>query len=256
MTNDYSDFLPQLRASNEQLLKRLDCFDRAQVLAIGDLTLDEFLTGQVERISREAPVLILRYENTRQLPGGGANAVYNLAKLGGKVKVAGLVGKDDQGKALCSIFEAAGIDTAGILIDSQRPTVTKTRISGHARQSVTQQIVRVDRKSDELPDLDLQLQLSDYIRQQIPTVDAVVCSDYGDGVLTNLAIESAVVPGKNNCRRSNKFAAIFRSAAVYSKLARSRASSRICYQKPSNFNASRTRFVELNSSSKNPDYSR
>ena len=196
MTNDYSDFLPQLRASTEQLLKRLDCFDRAQVLAIGDLTLDEFLTGQVERISREAPVLILRYENTRQLPGGGANAVYNLAKLGGKVKVAGLVGKDDQGKALCGIFEAAGIDTAGILIDSQRPTVTKTRISGHARQSVTQQIVRVDRKSDELPDLDLQLQLADYIRQQTPTVDAVVCSDYGDGVLTNLAIESAVVPNK------------------------------------------------------------
>lgn len=196
MTNDYSDFLPQLRASTEQLLKRLDCFDRAQVLAIGDLTLDEFLTGQVERISREAPVLILRYENTRQLPGGGANAVYNLAKLGGKVKVAGLVGKDDQGKALCGIFEAAGIDTAGILIDSQRPTVTKTRISGHARQSVTQQIVRVDRKSDELPDLDLQLQLADYIRQQTPTVDAVVCSDYGDGVLTRLAIESAVVPNK------------------------------------------------------------
>lgn len=196
MTNDYSDFWLQLSASTEKLLQRLDCFDRAQVLAIGDLTLDEFVTGQVERISREAPVLILRYENTRQVPGGGANAVYNLAKLGGKVKVAGLVGKDDQGKALCGIFEAAGIDTAGIFIDGQRPTVTKTRISGHARQSVTQQIVRVDRKSDELPDLDLQLQLADYIRQQIPTVDAVVCSDYGDGVLTNLAIESAVVPDK------------------------------------------------------------
>jgi rfaE bifunctional protein kinase chain/domain len=196
MTNDYSDFWPQLRASTEQLLLLLDCFDRAQVLATGDLTLDEFVTGQVERISREAPVLILRYENTRQVPGGGANAVYNLAKLGGKVKVAGLVGKDDQGKALCGIFEAAGIDTAGIFVDSQRPTVTKTRISGHARQSVTQQIVRVDRKSDELPDLDLQLQLADYIRQQIPTVDAVVCSDYGDGVLTDLAIESAVVRGK------------------------------------------------------------
>lgn len=196
MTNEYCDFLPQLRASTEQLLERLDSFDRARVLAIGDLTLDEFVTGQVERISREAPVLILRYENTRQVPGGGANAVYNLAKLGGKVKVAGLVGKDDQGKALCGIFEAARIDTAGIFIDSQRPTVTKTRISGHARQSVTQQIVRVDRKSEELPDVDLQLQLARYIRQQIPTVDAVVCSDYGDGVLTRIAIESAVVPNK------------------------------------------------------------
>src|SRR6476646_1459676 len=189
-------FTEQLIRTADRLFHYLEQFGQAKVLVVGDLTLDEFLTGQVERISREAPVLILRYENTQQVPGGGANAVYNLAKLGGKVKVAGLVGKDDQGKALCGIFEAAGIDTAGILIDSQRPTVTKTRISGHARQSVTQQIVRVDRKSDELPDLDLQLQLADYIRQQIPTVDAVVCSDYGDGVLTNLAIESAVVPGK------------------------------------------------------------
>ncbi len=67
------------------------------MLVVGDLTLDEFLTGQVERISREAPVLILRHETTRRTPGGGANAVYNLAKLGASVKVAGLVGKDTQG---------------------------------------------------------------------------------------------------------------------------------------------------------------
>ncbi|HLO47187.1 MAG TPA: PfkB family carbohydrate kinase [Kamptonema sp.] len=187
-----SSFLAQMRGSAEQLTERLDCFSQARVLVVGDLTLDEFLTGQVERISREAPVLILRHENTRQLPGGGANAVYNLAKLGGQVKVAGLVGKDDQGRALCGIFENAGIDITGILIDPSRPTVTKTRISGHARQSVTQQIVRLDRKSDELPDLDLQLQLAEYIRQQLDTVDAVVCSDYGDGVLTAAVIEAAV----------------------------------------------------------------
>lgn len=187
-----SSFLAQVRGSAEQLTQRLDRFSQARVLVVGDLTLDEFLTGQVERISREAPVLILRHENTRQLPGGGANAVYNLAKLAGQVKVAGLVGKDDQGRALCRIFEDAGIDITGILIDPSRPTVTKTRISGHARQSVTQQIVRVDRKSDELPDLDLQLQLAEYIRQQLDTVDAVVCSDYGDGVLTAAVIEAAV----------------------------------------------------------------
>ena len=187
-----SSFLAQLRRSSEQLMAQLDRFSQARVLVVGDLTLDEFLTGQVERISREAPVLILRHEHTRQVPGGGANAVYNLAKLGGKVKVAGLVGKDDQGRALRGIFEEAGIDTSGILIDSQRPTVTKTRIGGHARQSVTQQIVRVDRKSDELPDLELQLQLAEYIRQEISTVDAVVCSDYGDGVLTKLVIEAAL----------------------------------------------------------------
>jgi rfaE bifunctional protein kinase chain/domain len=187
-----SSFTNQLAASAERLFELIDGFAQARVLVVGDLTLDEFLTGQVERISREAPVLIIRHETTRQTPGGGANAVYNLAKLGAKVKVAGFVGKDSQGEALREIFEAAGIDTSGILIDPDRPTVTKTRIAGHARQSVTQQIVRVDRKSDELPDSDQQLQLAHQIRQQLDTVDAVVCSDYGDGVLTQPVIEAAL----------------------------------------------------------------
>ncbi|MEW5859954.1 MAG: PfkB family carbohydrate kinase, partial [Cyanobacteriota bacterium] len=187
-----ASFLAQLQNSSERLIQLLDNFAQARVLVVGDLTLDEFLTGQVERISREAPVLILRHENTRQVPGGGANAVYNLATLGAQVKVAGLVGKDDQGQALRQIFQAAGIDTTGMLLDPDRPTVTKTRISGHARQSVTQQIVRVDRKSDELPDQDLQLQLAEYIQQHLDTVDAVVCSDYGDGVFTQPVIEAAL----------------------------------------------------------------
>ncbi len=185
-------FKTQLHACAERLFYLLECFSQSRVLVVGDLTLDEFLTGQVERISREAPVLILRHETTRQVPGGGANAVYNLAKLGAKVKAVGLFGKDDQGRSLRAIFDAAGIDTVGVLIDPDRPTVTKTRISGHARQSVTQQIVRLDRKSDELPDPDLQLQLADYIRSQLNTVDAVVCSDYGDGVLTPTVISAAL----------------------------------------------------------------
>jgi len=187
-----SSFKNQLTASADRLFALLDSFAEARVLVVGDLTLDEFLTGQVERISREAPVLIIRHETTRQIPGGGANAVYNLATLGAKVKVVGLVGKDSQGEALRGIFEVAGIDTRAMLIDPDRPTVTKTRIAGHARQSVTQQIVRVDRKSDELPDSDMQLRLAELIRKQLDTVDAVVCSDYGDGVLTSPVIEAAL----------------------------------------------------------------
>lgn len=185
-------FTERLSRSRDRLIELLDRFSQAKVLVVGDLTLDEFLTGQVERISREAPVLILRHENTRQVPGGGANTVYNLATLGAQVKVTGLVGKDDQGVALRGIFDAAGVDTQGILIDSNRPTVTKTRISGHARQSVTQQVVRVDRKSDELPDRELQQQLAEYIAKQLSAVDAVVCSDYGDGVLVPPVISAAL----------------------------------------------------------------
>ena len=185
-------FIDQLRAIAPRLHQWMDGFRQARVLVVGDLTLDEFLTGQVERVSREAPVLILRHELTRQIPGGGANAIYNLATLGANVKAVGLVGKDGQGEVLRGIFTSAGIDTSGILVDGDRPTVTKTRISGHARQSVTQQIVRIDRKSDDPPDLELQLQLAAYIRQQIGSVDAVVCSDYGDGVLSQPVIEAVL----------------------------------------------------------------
>jgi rfaE bifunctional protein kinase chain/domain len=191
MTESFS-FWEHLKAQADRLFQLLANFSEVEILVVGDLTLDEFLTGQVERLSREAPVLILRHETTRQVPGGGANAIYNLAKLGAKVKVAGLVGKDDGGKALCNIFETAGIDIGGIFIDPNRPTVTKTRISGHARQSVTQQIVRVDRKSDELPEMELQLRLAEYIRQEGKGVNAIVCSDYGDGVFTPPVIEAAV----------------------------------------------------------------
>ncbi|WP_099238646.1 bifunctional heptose 7-phosphate kinase/heptose 1-phosphate adenyltransferase [Synechococcus sp. BDU 130192] len=185
-------FFQKLQAHQDRLNACLADFQRVKVLVIGDLTLDEFLVGAVERLSREAPVLILRHEHTQQIPGGGANAAYNLAKLGAQVKVAGIVGQDSQGEALCRIFAAAGIDTTGIIHEAQRPTVTKTRISGHARQSVTQQIVRIDRKSDALPSHEIQSQLVAYIRSQIPHVDAVVCSDYGDGVFNAAVIEAAL----------------------------------------------------------------
>ena len=187
-----SDFADRLLSSADRLFDLIDQFGRSKVLVVGDLGLDEFLTGRVERLSREAPVLIIRHEETHQVPGGGANAVLNLARLGAKVNAVGIVGDDEQGRSLRRIFEAEGIDTAGILIDGDRPTVTKTRISGHARQSVTQQIVRVDRKSDELPSPALQQQLADYIQQQIAIVDAVVCSDYGDGTLTEAVIQASL----------------------------------------------------------------
>ncbi|MEM9246242.1 MAG: PfkB family carbohydrate kinase [Cyanobacteria bacterium P01_F01_bin.153] len=205
MTN-LPSFANQLQKAAPRLVELLDRFHQGRVLVVGDLTLDEFLTGRVERVSREAPVLIIRHEGTRQVPGGGANAIYNLASLGGKVQAVGLVGDDSQGVALREIFEQRDIDTTGILVESDRPTVTKTRISGHARQSVTQQIVRVDRKSDELP----QETISDSLAQRIgecigsplgnlvgesageSAVDVVVCSDYGDGVFTPSVIQSAL----------------------------------------------------------------
>ncbi len=186
------NFHQRLTDNFDRFCELIDRFFEPNILVIGDLTLDEFLVGRVERISREAPVLILRHEHTNQVPGGGANAVYNLAKLGAKVRVAGIIGDDIQGTALKGIFEDAGINTHGMLIDSTRPTVTKTRISGHSRQSVTQQMVRLDRKSDDLPPAMVQQELANYIESQINQVDAVVCSDYGDGVFSEVVIKAAL----------------------------------------------------------------
>ncbi len=186
------DFRQKLVQSAPRLRHLLSQFHRAKVLVVGDLTLDEFLTGQAERISREAPVLIIRHETTKQVPGGGANAVYNLAKLGGQVAVVGLVGDDPQGQVLVDLFQTAGIDTSGIVIDSDRPTVTKTRISAHARQSVTQQVVRIDRKSDLPPSPAVQAQLIKAIEDKLPHVSAVVCSDYSEGVMQAGVISAAL----------------------------------------------------------------
>jgi D-glycero-beta-D-manno-heptose-7-phosphate kinase len=186
------EFKQAIALAMPNLKALINSFGQYRILVVGDLTLDEFLTGQVERLSREAPVLILRHEQTKQVPGGGANAMYNLAKLGAKVIAVGLVGDDIQAVTLKGIFRAANIDTSGIFTDPSRPTVTKTRISAHARQSVTQQIVRVDRKSDELPNTKIKAQLADFIQAQIGEVDAVVCSDYGEGVMQAGVISAAL----------------------------------------------------------------
>ena len=185
-------FFEQLEASSQRLFNLLAKFERPSILVVGDLALDEFVTGEVERLSREAPVLILRHENTVQIPGGGGNAVYNLAKLGARVQVAGLVGNDPQGTALKEIFVKAGIGINGLIAEDDRATVTKTRISGHARQSVTQQIVRLDRKPDHPPSEDSLAQVANFVKKSAIAVDAVVCSDYGDGVFSQGVIASAL----------------------------------------------------------------
>jgi D-glycero-beta-D-manno-heptose-7-phosphate kinase len=186
------DFQSELAQAAPALSQLIQKFSQHRILVVGDLTLDEFLTGQVERISREAPVPIIRHEGTLQVPGGAANAAYNFAKLGAQVISVGLVGNDIQGEVLKQIFTKAEIDTSGVIVDRSRPTVTKTRISAHARQSVTQQIVRVDRKSDAIPSDAMQAQIADFILAHLHEVDAVVCSDYSEGVMTKSAIVAAL----------------------------------------------------------------
>ena len=115
----------------EKLLKYVKGLEDAKILVVGDLALDEMVYGDTERISREAPVLILRHTHTNLILGAASNAAHNVATINkGKVGVVGIVGDDYQANDLRGAFENAGIDCSHLVVDSTRKTVTKTRISG------------------------------------------------------------------------------------------------------------------------------
>lgn len=167
-------------------------FASTRVLVLGDVIADEFLTGQVGRISREAPVLILYHQKTDVVPGGAANAAANMASLGGQISVIGLFGDDPSGQTLGASMGERGIDTTGIIIDPSRPTTTKTRISACSQQSVTQQIVRVDRESREPISAEIEAEVIRRLEEQIPQVDGILVSEYGNGLFTPKVIETVL----------------------------------------------------------------
>ena len=173
----------------------------AKILVVGDLALDEMVYGDTERISREAPVLILRHTHTNLILGAASNAAHNVAAINdGKVGVVGIVGDDYQANDLRSAFERAGVDCTYLVVDADRPTVTKTRISGSCFQSITQQIVRVDRQSSEPISGDIEKEILDKLETSIPQYDGVILSDYHIGTLTDKVIRKTV----EICQKLNK----------------------------------------------------
>src|SRR5205823_1984 len=112
----------------DRLIKIVESFPKITVAVLGDLVADEFVFGEISRVSREAPVLILKHRERTVLPGGAANAVYNLADLGVNVLPVGVVGEDDAGRQLLKRFRQKRIPTSGVLKDKSYTTVTKTRI--------------------------------------------------------------------------------------------------------------------------------
>lgn len=173
--------------STARLDALLDAFTRTRVLVIGDLFADEYIRGEVSRISREAPVLILSHAESRVYPGGAANSAANIASLTcspGNTDMAGVVGDDPMGPRLCTELNNRGVGTSLTFVDASRPTTTKTRISASSQQSVTQQIVRVDREDRGPLTLELEDRLLQAIAAQMPHYDAVLLSDYGNGVFS------------------------------------------------------------------------
>lgn len=170
-----------------------------KVLIIGDQAIDEMIYGSTERISREAPVLILRHANTNIILGQASNAANNLSKLnGGKVSAIGLYGNDYYAPILLSAMGEAGINTEFMVEDNDRPTTVKTRISGASFHSVTQQIVRVDRVENSAPSLEIENKVIENIEKAIPLHDAVILSDCNIGFLTDRIIESTITLAKKH----------------------------------------------------------
>ena len=162
-------------------------FKSARVLVIGDLILDEFIWGDVSRISPEAPVPVVWVKRESFMPGGASNVANNLSSLGAHTYLAGVIGDDERGVILKGELEQKGIDVSGIVVDESRPTTLKTRVVAHH-----QQVVRIDKEkvgglSDELIK-----RIINSTRNIIDKVDAVIIEDYGKGVITPKLLKEIV----------------------------------------------------------------
>ncbi len=177
---------PVTKAALQAAIQR---FSAGRVAVVGDFAIDEMVYGTTERLSREAPVVILRHHHTDTLLGAGANAAHNVAALGANtVKAVGVVGPDDYAPRLLGALTAANITTDGMVVDNDRVTTTKTRVSGMASQSVTQQIVRLDREDTQPLTGAVEAQLLAALEAAAGSADAILLSDYALGVVTDNVI--------------------------------------------------------------------
>ena len=186
--------------SIEKLKNYIKNLKSAGILVVGDLALDEMVYGDTERISREAPVLILQHTYTKYILGGASNSAHNVSSVnGGKVGVIGVVGDDYQAQDLRAAFNDAGIDCSSLVVDKDRKTITKTRISGSCSQSVTQQIVRIDRQTNAPISDETAEKLIHEVNKKIADYDALILSDYHIGTLSQKVIDSVIdIAHKNN----------------------------------------------------------
>src|SRR5947199_9372640 len=168
----------------ERLKKIIEDFPNITVTVLGDLVADEFVFGEISRVSREAPVLILKHRDRKVLPGGAANAICNLADLGVTVLPVGVVGDDEAGRLLLRAFRHRRIPVSGVLKDKSYSTVTKTRILAGMTHTSRQQVVRVDREPQDAPNAHLTRELYLAARNYAHASDALLVSDYGYGAAT------------------------------------------------------------------------
>jgi len=174
------------------LLGRIDAFRGKRVLVLADLVADEFVYGRIERVSREAPVLILQHDGADVRLGGGANAIHNIRTLGGAPIPIGVLGRDGHGRKLRSLLRAKGIPTASVFVASGYVTPVKTRILAGGAHSTKQQVVRIDRATRVGAESGAPRRVLRALNRYRGSVDAVLVSDYGFGLLTPAVVRGAI----------------------------------------------------------------
>lgn len=163
---------------------------KARVVVVGDLIADQFISGRVSRVSREAPVLILQYNDTTIVPGGAGNAAANVAALGARVDVIGLVGRDDEGRRLLKALPARA-NVRRVVRAAGTATTVKTRILAGGVHSAKQQVVRIDKAGPPVtPALRARVQAA--LVRAAKGADAIIVSDYGSSVVTPAMVQAAL----------------------------------------------------------------
>ena len=180
-------------------INSLKKFNKINILIIGDMVADVYLKGNISRVSREAPVLVLEHAGEKVVPGGAANVVHNVATLGGQAFAVGLIGNDKAGSGLRDILNDKNVETTGLIAEENRPTITKTRIIAGGSATVSQQIVRIDQEMKSPILSQTEESFINILKQVIDKIDAVVLSDYGSGMLSD-KIRSFII---ESCQEKN-----------------------------------------------------
>lgn len=185
----------------ERLIAIVRRFSQRRILVIGDSIADQFVYGAISRVSREAPVFILRHEHTVAVPGGAANCAVNLATLGASVSLISIAGQDEAGRALVENLGKAGVDCNGLVTSDKWRTTSKVRILAGQSNSTRQQVIRIDYEGKPLDNPELRQRLHEKVLEKAQDTDAIVISDYNYGVadaemakFTSYAIKTRKVP--------------------------------------------------------------
>jgi rfaE bifunctional protein kinase chain/domain len=157
-------------------------FSQKRILVIGDAIADQFIYGEISRVSREAPVFILRHEHTETTPGGAGNCAANLAALGAQVTLISVLGNDETGQILARKLREAGVDCTGVLLSDGLRTTTKVRVLAGQIHSTRQQVIRIDYDNEPGLGTETQEKLRTDISGAVAGADAVIISDYNYGV--------------------------------------------------------------------------